>query len=180
MTSANSSQDNEVKFFLENKTMGERFKFYMDKLLKEINVQNSEVEILKTKIDVKESQISKLEKEIYFRNMNNTKTVIGSINENQSHNELKMLSESKIFNTVVKSDITKSIGKKRRYEEPSQEDKENFNFSKNKMDIDNGITNSMKGDKNGINSNSIFKILKTSAVPFNLTSSETKKIPKII
>ena len=138
MTSTNSSQDSEVKIFLENKTMGEKFKFYMERLLKEINVRDSEVEILKTKIDVKESQISKLEKEIYFRNMNNTKTLLGSINENQNHNDLKMLSESKIFNTVVKSDITKSIGKKRRYEEPSQEDKENFNFNKNKMAIATG------------------------------------------
>jgi len=180
-------QDLEMKSFIESKSIEDKFKFYLEKLFVYINYKENILENLKAKLEVKESQINKLEKEIYYRNnknlftnkkeksdknkdINDDKTDKMEYKEPEMRTERKNLMDSKIFNTVIGSEVAKSVGKKRRFED--EIDKEN---SKNKMDIDNGIPLTYSNIKQ---STAMYKSMKTvSGFP---SRSEAKNFPSLI
>ena len=104
------------------------------------------------------------------KDINDDKTDKMEYKEPEMRTERKNLMDSKIFNTVIGSEVAKSVGKKRRFED--EIDKEN---SKNKMDIDNGIPLTYSNIKQ---STAMYKSMKTvSGFP---SRSEAKNFPSLI
>ncbi len=151
------AQDNkELNNFIESKSMDEKFKYYIDKLTTAIECKEKQMESLTAKLEVKENQIAKLEREIYYRMNKEILTVLKSLPKDNSDMTLEknFLSESKIFNSVMKNEITMSTRKKRKFE-VCNEDKENSSKIGNKMQLENGITSSN------------YKIFKTTSIKPN-------------
>ena len=74
-------QEKTVKTFIESKSVDERLKFYIEKLFKFINLREEELKSQVNKLDLKESLIAKLEKEIYLR---------GNLKENASSGKIEL------------------------------------------------------------------------------------------
>ena len=96
----------------------------------------------------------------------------------------KCISGSRIFDTVVKSEVLKSFGKKRKYEEiPPEVDKENYStYIQMDVDSNNDIAgkNSKKQDSSQ-NFKNLYKTFKTSSKSIHPTTfSEAKNFPSLI